>query len=58
MSNKLVCPKCGGKKYYYIFNYDTRKRIMLNCDYCKAEGEVEINEETIKDLTDDAGQLQ
>jgi transcription elongation factor Elf1 len=53
-----VCPKCSGKKYYYIFNYDTRKRMMLNCDYCKAEGEVEINEETIKDLTDDAGELQ
>ena len=50
MTNKLVCPKCSGKKYYYVFNYDNRKRMMLNCDYCKAQGEVEIDEKTIKDL--------
>jgi hypothetical protein len=55
MTNKLVCPKCSGKKYYYVFNYDNRKRMMLNCDYCKAQGEVEIDEKTIKDLEEGKG---
>ena len=50
MSNMLVCPKCSGTKYYSVFNYDDRKKIMLKCNYCNEKGEVEINEEVIKKL--------
>jgi hypothetical protein len=55
MTNKLVCPKCAGVKHYYVFNYDERKRVMLNCDYCKATGEVDIDEKTIRDIEEGTG---
>ena len=57
MSGKIICPKCNGNGYVRIFNHDERKRIVINCDYCKNQGEVDITEDVIKDL-DDAGQLQ
>jgi hypothetical protein len=55
MTNTLVCPKCAGVKHYYVFNYDERKRVMLNCDYCKATGEVDIDEKTIRDIEKGTG---
>jgi transcription elongation factor Elf1 len=55
MSNTLVCPKCSGTKHYATFNYDERKKIVLNCNYCNEKGEVEITEEIIKNLEEGKG---
>jgi transcription elongation factor Elf1 len=55
MSNTLVCPNCSGTKHYSVFNYDERKKVMLNCNYCNEKGEVEITEEVIKKLEEGKG---
>jgi hypothetical protein len=55
MTNALVCPKCSGTKYYSVFDYDGRKKTMLNCNYCNEKGEVEITEEVIKNLEEGKG---
>jgi len=55
MTNTLVCPKCSGTKYYFVFDYDNRKKTLLNCNYCNEKGEVEITEEVIKKLEEGKG---
>jgi transcription elongation factor Elf1 len=55
MTNTLVCPKCSGTKYYSVFDYDSRKKTMLICNYCNKKGEVEITEKVIKNLEEGKG---
>ena len=57
MSGKIICPKCNGNGFIYLFKHDDRKKKVIDCSYCKNQGEVDITEDVIKDL-DDAGQLQ
>ena len=52
MSGKMICPKCNGNGYVYAFNYDNRKEQPIDCIYCNNQGEVEINDQTIKELQD------
>ena len=49
----MVCPKCMGNGYVYAFNYDERKKQPIDCIYCNNQGEVEINDHTIKKLKED-----
>jgi hypothetical protein len=53
MNGKMVCPKCMGNGYVYAFNYDERKKQPIDCIYCNNQGEVEINDHTIKKLKED-----
>ena len=50
MNGKMVCHKCKGNGYVYVFNYDTRKEQAMDCIYCNNQGEIEINDQTIKEL--------
>ena len=50
MSGKIICPKCNGNGFVYSFNHDDRKKMPIDCDYCKNQGEVDITEDVIKDL--------
>ena len=52
MNGKMICPKCMGNGFVYAFNYDTRKEHAIDCIYCNNQGEVEINDQTIKELED------
>ena len=46
---KIVCPKCMGNGYVKV-PVDEGRTVEGDCEYCKNQGEVEINEETIGDL--------
>ena len=50
MSGKIICPKCNGNGFIYLFKYDDRKKKVIDCGYCKNQGEVDITEDVIKDL--------
>jgi hypothetical protein len=50
MNGKMICPKCMGNGYVYAFNYDKRKEQPIDCIYCNNQGEIEINDQTIKEL--------
>jgi hypothetical protein len=52
MNGKMICPKCMGNGYVYAFNYDDRKKQAIDCIYCNNQGEVEINDQIIKELQD------
>jgi hypothetical protein len=55
MNGTIICPKCNGNGYVYEFNHDDRKKIPVDCEYCKNQGEIEITDKVIKDLEEMKG---
>ena len=55
MNGTIICPKCNGNGYVYEFNHDDRKKIPVDCKYCKNQGEIEITDKVIKDLEEMKG---
>jgi len=50
MNGKIICPKCNGNGFIYLFKHDDRKKKVIDCSYCKNQGEIDITEDVIKDL--------
>lgn len=51
MSGKIICPKCNGNGYRNVWeNTFEIKKIHIDCNYCRNQGEIDITEDVIKDL--------
>lgn len=46
---KMICPKCRGNGFIKTV-VDVGRSIEEDCTYCVNQGEVEINEDTLKYL--------
>ena len=45
---KLICPACLGNGYRKIFNNsDSNLKVVINCEACDNQGEIENDEKNI-----------
>lgn len=52
MFGKIICHKCNGNGYRKIFeDADCQRQIEIDCKYCNNQGEVDITEEVMMDLS-------
>ena len=42
---KIFCPKCKGNGFYRVPYHLTKEEITVQCDMCKSQGEIILNEE-------------
>ena len=49
MSGKIICPECHGNGYL-TKPVDIGRKIYVDCEYCKNQGEVDITEEVLSML--------
>jgi uncharacterized protein (DUF983 family) len=48
---KLICPACLGNGYRKIFNNsDSNLKVVINCEACDNQGEIENDEKNIHAL--------
>jgi len=47
--SKMICPECQGNGYRRIWkDADQKEKIEIDCKYCKNQGEVYIDEDTLQ----------
>jgi len=49
MSGKIICPECHGNGYL-TKPVDVGRKIYVDCEYCKNQGEVDITEQVLSML--------
>ncbi len=51
LKNKFICPACMGNGYRKIFKDSTSNlRVVINCEACNNEGEIENDKKNIHAL--------
>ena len=43
-NHKYICPKCKGNGYNKVYN------MIVQCDKCKSQGELDLEEPTLEQL--------
>jgi ribosomal protein L37AE/L43A len=43
-NHKYICPKCKGNGYNKVYN------MIVQCDECKSQGELDLEEPTLEQL--------
>ena len=43
-NHKYICPNCNGNGYNKVYN------MIVQCDKCKSEGELQLEEPTLEEL--------
>jgi hypothetical protein len=52
---KMICPKCMGNGYRMIYkDASWTEKVAIDCEYCENQGEVDITEDTLKDVGKDS----